>query len=62
MKSREISKTHQLSCASLKKQRNLADMICDSSLKVISEAEIRIAAFIAEHNLPFKVADHISQK
>lgn len=59
IKRHEISKKHQLTCASVKSQRNLAEMICDSSLKDISEGEIRIAAFIAEHNLPFTVADHI---
>lgn len=57
----QISKKHQEKEASMKHTRSIVDMVVTDSISSdVKRAEIKMAAFTAEHNLPIAVMDHLS--
>ena len=58
------SKKHQANLNSVKKMLNIFSfpkiMKYQSTEKLSKEIEIKIAAFVAEHNIPFNVSDHLT--
>lgn len=60
----EQSKKHEATLKSLKTQRSVSSFFSvNSSIheNQVQAGELRIAAFIAEHNLPIVLADHVPQ-
>ena len=61
LKKHEVSKKHQQNMSSVKETRPITQMVTHGRLvDQVKQAEIKIAAFIVEHNLPFHVIDHLS--
>ena len=58
----QSSKKHQDTEKAVKKTRSIAEMIVSDTLseQTVKQAEIKMAAFVAEHNLPFAIMDHLS--
>ena len=56
-------KKHVSNCAGVKKQMKLSDMPSVSSKSKLNEtvmtSEIRLAIFVAEHDLPIRVTEHL---
>lgn len=57
----ENSSKHEKNCTSLKNQKSILPVIAthDNIDSKTKKAEIRIAAFVTEHNLPFAICDHL---
>ena len=62
LKKHASTKKHQESMLSVSKTRSLSQMLTqDRHSDRVKKAEIKVAAFIiVEHNLPFRVMDHLS--
>ena len=61
LKKHASTKKHQESMLSVSKTRPLSQMLTqDRHSDRVKKAEIKVAAFIVEHNLPFRVMDHLS--
>jgi hypothetical protein len=61
LKKHETSNHHQDKQKAVKNTRSIADMVVtDTVQEQVKIAEIKLATFVAEHNLPFAVMDHLS--
>lgn len=61
LKKHAASKKHRQSMSSVKETRPITQMVTHGRLvDQVKQAEIKIAAFIVKHNLPFHVMDHLS--
>ena len=61
LKKHQESKKHQSKEATVKKTRSIAEMVTtDTVSEQVKQAEIKMATFVVEHNLPFAVMDHLS--
>ena len=59
LKRHQSSKRHLDTEKAVKKTKPISDMIVsDTILEQVKMAELKMAAFVAEHNLPFSVMDH----
>ena len=55
------SKKHQEKSKAVKSTKTIAQMMTtDRTLEQVKRAEMKIAAFVIEHNLQFQVTDHLS--
>lgn len=63
IKRHEASQKHIVISQSTQKQRTLEDSVSRSNNfeNQVKEAEVRVAAFIVEHNLSFNISDHLSE-
>ncbi|KAB0793694.1 hypothetical protein PPYR_13314 [Photinus pyralis] len=60
----EYTSKHTKSCVSTVGQKTITSMFAEKTKEMTTEmrakeAEIRIAGFVAEHNLPFKIMEHL---
>lgn len=61
LKKHASTKKHQESMQSVSQSRPITQMLSRGSHSdQVKKAEIKVAAFIVEHNLPFRVMDHLS--
>ena len=61
LKKHAVSKKHWQNMSSVKETRPITQMVTHGRLvDQVKQAEIKMAAFIVEHNLPFHVMDHLS--
>jgi hypothetical protein len=52
---------HEKNCMSLKNQKSILTVLTHNDVNSKTKiAEMRIAAFVTEHNLPFAICDHLS--
>lgn len=57
----QLGKKHKEKEAAVVCTRSIREMVTsDSEQELVKRAEIKMASFIAEHNLPFSVMDHLS--
>ena len=61
LKKHSSTKKHQENMLSISQSRPITQMLSrDYHSEQVKKAEIKVAAFIAEHNLPFCIMDHLS--
>ena len=59
LKKHHSSKRHQEREKAVNKTRSISDMVITGTVsEQVKKAEIKMAAFVAEHNLPFAIMDH----
>ena len=55
------SKKHQELANAVKTTRPITEMVSiDTTVEMVKRAEIKMAAFVVEHHLPFQAMDHLS--
>lgn len=61
MRKHQSSKKHQENDSAVSTARPITDMVVsDTITQKVKMAEIKIAAFVVEHHLPFQAMDHLS--
>ena len=61
LKKHSDSKKHQDNTKATKTTKPITEMVTtDKTLEQVRRAEIKLAAFVVEHNLSFTVTDHLS--
>ena len=61
LKKHHNSKKHQEKANAVKATRPITEMVTSNvTVEQVKIAEIKLAAFVVEHNLPFQVMDHLS--